>query len=305
MPRIRNVTFVVVAALITALAPSAAGAAGTGSHQPASTSEVEFGDCTELATGSVVALSELQDRVQGEVPVLSLTDQGFVFPGSDELGVVITRVLECDSITVTRDGRTKTQDDRHIAHVGTAVDPSVLPTSPFSYDSGNAADFNNYIFGYYSDSSILVTAMRRADIQPIAPARIDMVDVTVEECVVDRTVTVQPHTSPHNNYGFTANGIIPLAACEASVVPFIGNWWSVENGEASVLSNNIAGQSAIFLTPDEATITLVPSHNSQLTDVFGAETATADAFGFSGFIPEDPSSGEIITVAGPVDAAAD
>ena len=203
---------------------------------------------------------------------------------------------------MTRDGRTRTQDNRHVAHVGTAVDTSVLPASPFSYDGVNSADFNNYIFGYYSDSSILRNAMRRADIQPIAPARIDMVDVAVEECVVDRTVSVRPSTGPQNNYGFTASGIMPLAACEPSVVPFIGNWWSVMDGEASVLSNDIAGQSAIFLTPADATITIVPTRNSQLTDVFGAESATADAFGFSGFIPENEASAEIITKAGPVAA---
>lgn len=302
MPRIRRVTFVVVAVLIASLAPATAGATEVSSHNPSSTSQVDFGDCTELATGTVVALSELQARVPDEVPVVSLTDQGIVFPGSDELGVVITRVLECDSITVTLDGRIKTQVNRHVAHIGTAVDTSVLPASPFSYDGVNSADFNNYIFAYYSDSSIFRNAMRRADIQPIAPARIDMVDVAIDECVVDRTVTVRPSTGPESNYGFTASGIIPLAACEPSVVPFIGNWWSVEDGQASVLSNNIAGQSAIFLTPTDATITIVPGRNSQLADLFGAESATADAFGFSGFIPQDDASTEIILKAGPVDA---
>ena len=290
MPRFRPVPTIIATALVAAVVPGVAGAAGG----PSSPSEVDFGDCTELATGTVVSLAELQERVPEEVPVLSLTDQGTVFPGSDDLGVIITRVLECDSITVTRDGHTKTQHDRHIAHIGTAVDTADLPATPFSYDGGNTADFNNYIFGYYSDSSIFLNAMRRADIQPIAPARIDMVDVTVDECVVDRTVTVRPSTGPQNNYGFTANGVIPLAACEPSVVPFIGNWWSVDDGEASVLSNNIAGQSAIFLSPTDATITLVPSRKSQLTDVFGAENATADAFAFSGFIPENPDSAEII-----------
>jgi hypothetical protein len=296
-------TYVFMAVLIAALAPSAAGATEANSNNASTISDVDFGDCTELATGSVVALSELQDRVPDEVPVLSLTDQGIVFPGSDDLGVVITRVLDCDSITVTHDGKTRTQEDRHVAHIGTAVDASALPASPFSYDGVNSADFNNYTFGYYSDSSIFRNAMRRADIQPIAPARIDMVDVTVEECVVDRTVTVQPQTGPQNNYGFTAHGIVPLAACEPSVVPFIGNWWSVKDGVASVLSNNIAGQSAIFLTPADTTITIVPGRNSQLTDIFGADSATADAFGFSGFIPENPASTEIITIAGLVGAA--
>lgn len=294
MPRLRPVPTIIATALIAALVPAVASAAGG----PSLTSEVDFGDCTELATGTVVALSELQERVPDEVPVLSLTDQGTVFPGSDDLGVVITRVLECDSITVTRDGRTKTQHDRHIAHVGTPIDTSDLPATPFSLDGNNAADFSNYIFGYYSDSSIFLNAMRRADVQPIAPARIDMADVTVDECIVDRTVTVLPSTGPASNYGFTANGVIPLAACEPSVVPFVGNWWSVDDGEASVLSNNIAGQSAIFLSPADATITIEPSRNSQLTDLFGADSTTANAFGFSGFIPENPASAEIITNLG-------
>ena len=297
MPRSRPIAAFIAAVLIAALAPTVAAAAGE-SNGPSGSSEVDFGDCTELATGTVAPLSELQERVPDEVPVLSLTDQGTVFPGSDDLGVVITRTLECDSITVTRDGRTKSQTDRHIAHIGTAIDTSALPDTPFSLDGGNAADFSNYIFGYYSDSSIFRDAMRRADIQPIAPARIDMVDVTVDDCVVDRTVTVQPHTGPQSNYGFTATGVIPLAACEPSVVPFIGNWWSVQDGEASVLSNTIAGQSAIFLSPADATITIVPSRNSQLADVFGADSTTADAFGFSGFIPENPASTEIVTNVG-------
>ncbi len=292
-------SFVIIAALIATLAPSAAGADPT-RHRPSPTSEVDFGDCTEFATGTVAALSELQERVPDEVPVLSLTDQGTVFPGSDDLGVLITRVLECDSITVTRNGKSRTQTDRHIAHVGTAIDTSTLPDAPFSLDGGNAADFSNYIFGYYSDSSIFNKAMRRAGVQSVSRARIDMVDVPVEECVVDRTVTVTPHTNRKNKYGFTATGVIPLAACEASDVRFIGNWLCVLNGEASVLSNTIAGQSAIFLTPDEAAITIVPGRRSQLADVFGAQSATADAFGFSGFIPKNPDSTEIITKAGPV-----
>ena len=291
----RRLIVISAAAFMVAAVSSAAGAADRG---PSSTSEVSFGDCTELATGTVASLSALQERVPEEVPVLSLTDQGTVFPGSDDLGVVITRVLECDSITVTRDGRTKTQHDRHIAHVGTAIDTSDLPATPFNTDEFNGADFNNYIFGYYSDSSIFVDAMRRADVQPIALADIEMVDVAVEECVVDRTVTVQPRTGPQSDYGFTANGVIPLAACEPSVVPFVGNWWSVEDGETSVLSNEIAGQSAIFLSPADATITIEPTRKSQLTEVFGDDSATANAFGFSGFIPGNPAPTEIITNLG-------
>ena len=303
MSRLRNVTLVAIAALITTMVPSSAGAASM-ERRHSTASEVDFGDCTELATGSVAQLSELQKRVPDEVSVQSLTEQGTVFPGSDDLGVVITRVLECDSITVTSDGRTRTQRQRHIAHVGTAIDTSNLPATPFSLDGGNEADFSNYIFGYYSDSSIFLRAMRRANVQSIARARIDMTDEAVEECVVDRTVTVRPRTRPRNDYGFKANGVIPLAACEPSVAPFVGNWWSVKSGQASVLSNKIAGQSALFLSPADATVTLDPTRRSQLADLLGAEGATADAFVFSGFIPENPESAEIITKVGPVGAPA-
>ena len=55
----------------------------------------------------------------------------------------------------------------------------MLPATPFSNDGGNGADFNNYIFAYYSDSSIYRNAMRRAGVQNVAPARINMHDETV------------------------------------------------------------------------------------------------------------------------------
>ena len=94
MLRLRPLAVSFAVVLIAVLIPSAAGAAG--GQAGSRTSEVDFGACTELSTGTTVALSELQARVPETVPVLSLTDQGFVFPGSDALGILITRTLECD-----------------------------------------------------------------------------------------------------------------------------------------------------------------------------------------------------------------
>ncbi|MEL6981753.1 MAG: hypothetical protein AAFO29_04955 [Actinomycetota bacterium] len=299
MFRLRLAGALLAAILIATLFPAAADAGGR-SHPRTATSEVDFGPCVELSTGTTVALSELQERVPESVPVLSLTEQGIVFPGSDQLGILITRTLECASITVTRDGRTRTQHDRHIAHVGTPVDTSVLPATPFNNDGANGADFNNYIFAYYSDSWIYRDAMRRAGVQPIGAARIRVDDHTVDTCVLDRTVTVRPFTRRSKDYGFTATGIIPDASCEPAVVPFIANWWSANRGQASVLSNNIPGQSAIFIDPAETVITIDPGRRSQLNDVFGADTATADAFGVIGAIPEADGTDMVITPAGKV-----
>ena len=112
MHRLRSTAALIAAAIITtAPAVASAGAGRT------STSQVDFGACVELSTGSVSSLAELQARVPSGVSVLSLTEQGFVFTGSDDLGILITRTLDCESISVTRDGRTRTQVDRHIAHI--------------------------------------------------------------------------------------------------------------------------------------------------------------------------------------------
>lgn len=297
MRRIRFAGVLVVATLLAVIAPVAP--ADATKKGRTFTSEVDFGTCIELSTGTVVALSELQARIPDTVSALSLTDQGTVFPGSDDLGILITRTLDCESITVTRNGRTRTQHDRHIAHVGTPVDTSVLPASPFSNDGVNGADFNNYILGYYSDSSTYLRAMRSAGISNVSRAHIDMVDQTVGDCLVDRTATVRPYRG-RDNYGFTASGVVPDASCEDPVVPFIANWWSVNDGAASILSNNIPGQGAIFIDPSETVITIEPGRRSNLGDIFGAATATADAFGVIGFIPDTAGTDMVITQAGAV-----
>ncbi|MEM9608466.1 MAG: hypothetical protein AAGA99_13665 [Actinomycetota bacterium] len=306
MPRLRFVAAALLAVVLATLVPTAAGASGSSPDSPYLTSDVDFGDCVELSTGTTVGLAELQARVPESVPVLSLTDQGIVFPGSDELGILITRVLECESITVTRGDRIRVQHDRHIAHVGTPVSTASLPASPYNLDGTNGADFNNYVFAYYTDSWIYRDAMRRAGVQNVASAKISLHDEQIDDCLVDRTATVRPRRRA-NNYGFVATGVIPDASCEPPVVPFVANWWSVRGDDAAVLSNAIPGQSAVFIDPAQTTIELVPTRRSQLDDVFGADSATADAFGVIGHIPDsdgvDLIATQAGTVGGPLDGA--
>ncbi|KAL3917941.1 MAG: hypothetical protein SGARI_007591, partial [Bacillariaceae sp.] len=96
----------------------------------ATRSEVDFGLCKELAVGSVTPLDKLQDLVPPDVKVLSMTEQGFEFPGSDDLGNLLIRSLECDFIQV--DGSTEASGVKHIAHIGTPFNTSSFPASPYA-----------------------------------------------------------------------------------------------------------------------------------------------------------------------------
>ena len=80
MPQLRSVAMSIAVALVATAVPTAAAATGGGSESRSRTSGVDFGACTELSTGTTVPLAKLQARVPDAVPVLSLTDQGFVFP---------------------------------------------------------------------------------------------------------------------------------------------------------------------------------------------------------------------------------
>lgn len=255
---------------------------------PAPSFEVDFGDCDELATGSVAPLAELQARVPAVVSVVSLTDMGTEFDGSDELGVLITRTLSCDSITV--DGTTET--DIHVAHVGTAIDTSVLPPTPYSTDGNNGADFNNYAFGYATDSAALLEALTATGVTGAAPATISFVDAPAGECTVNRQVAVT------GDYAFSAEGTLPDASCEATDTAFVGNWWSVADGEVAVISNNIVGQAALFLDIEASPITLDPEDGSMLAEIIGDEAAPVSAFGFVGHIPESEGVDMVVTVVG-------
>ncbi len=251
--------------------------------------EVDFGDCRELATGSVVPLTGLQAQVPAGVDVLSLTDQGTVFPGSDDLGVLITRSLSCTSITV--DGTTDT--DVHVAHVGTPIDVSQLPASPYSTDGNNAADFSNYTLSYVTDSTAFLGALTGSQVQGAGAATFTYVDTPAGTCTVSRQVEVTG-----GDFGYSASGTLPDASCEPTDVPFVGNWWSVSHGGVTVLSDNIIGQAAVFLDLNNTPVTLDPSDGSSLASLLGDAAAPVDAFGFVGFIPETEGLDMVVTVAG-------
>jgi len=248
---------------------------------------VSFGDCDELATGSAVPLSLLQAELPAGIDAKSLTDMGTVFPGSDDLGILITRVLSCDSVTV--DGTTDTAI--HIAHVGTTIDPGSLPASPFSTDGHNGADFSNYSFSYVTDSPAFLDALTGAGVNGAGSASISFSDTSAGDCIVDREVVVSG-----GSFGFSASGTIPEAACEASVVPFVGNWWNVTDGAATVVSQSIAGQSALFLDLAATPVTLDADDSSDLSAFIGDAARPVDGFGFAGFIPGSEAEDMVITV---------
>ncbi|MEL6179873.1 MAG: MBL fold metallo-hydrolase, partial [Myxococcota bacterium] len=259
--------------------------------------EVDFGDCTELAMGMVAPLASLQDQVPEGVEVLSLTAQGTVFEGSDALGVLIARVVACDSITVT-DGSGEAHTDTmvHFAHVGTPVDVSTFPATPYNTDGTNGADFNNYVFAYTTDSPAYVGAMQDVGVVGAALSDITLTDTPAGDCMVERQVSMAG-----GPFAFEASGTVPDASCEDPVVPFVGNWWSVVGGHALVLSNNIPGQAAVFIDVMTPTLTLQASaSDSALASVIGADPVAIDAFALTGFLPEADGIDMIITDVGEV-----
>lgn len=139
--------------------------------------------------------------------MLSLTAQGSVFDGSDELGLLVTRTLACDEISV-RLGAMVRGEGRHVVQAGTPVEPSILPMTPDNNDGGDEVDSNNYVFGYYSDFPALVDAMSRAGIAGTDTAEITIEDTDLGECTLERTIAVTD--AP---LAFTTTGEIPDPGC--------------------------------------------------------------------------------------------
>lgn len=250
-------------------------------------SEVEFGDCKELALGTVVPLASLQAMVPSNVKVLSLAEQGFDFEGSENLGNLLVRTLECEFIEVTFSaGKCRgpfKQHNRHLAHIGTPFDTSTFPNSPYSTDGGNGADFNNYIFAYLTDSKYFLRAMRRAGIKDAGYAYITMTDKTVGDCQVTRTAEVQPR-GKLSGYAYTATtGTVPDATCSTPDTPYVANWWMARGLNALILSNLIPEQVALFTN---ATVDIDASSGKTLAGLYGKEKTTADSFALLGFLPE-------------------
>lgn len=242
---------------------------------------------------------------QPPVKVLSLAEQPSFpqRPGAERLGMLLLRFLNCELITATlASGRRVTDTNKRFAHLGTAVNASVLPVTPFNNDGGNGADLNNYALGYYTDSLVYLSAIRRA--LRASWARIDFVDTPVSNTTIDRHVSVDPRElqGTSRSFGWSASGRVPDVRKQPTVVPYIANWWSVSDSVAGVLSDNVTGQAATFqnLTDPAQAVTIKPTNKSQVLDLFDSDAVTADAIVLIGLLPETSGTDMVVTRAGTV-----
>ena len=289
-------TFIILVSLLISSFLVVATSAQEDGGAASTRSGVDFGVCKELAVGSVTPLSKLQDLVPANVKVLSMTEQGFVFPGSDDLGNLLIRSLECDYIQVDGKQNSEGGPKKHISHIGTPFDTSSFPASPFAADgTTNGADFNNYVFAYLTDSEEYYDAMVRANIVGAGLATISHEDSSPSECQLERTVVVEDLSG--GGYGYTAVATaFPDPACAPQDTPYIANWWSVEDGhndQVSILSNVIPGQAAVFFDLSVTTISL-DAMGDGLKNLFGGDNTTADSFGLGGYLPEVVDSPDMI-----------
>lgn len=223
-----------------------------------------------------------------------MTEQGFVFDGSDDLGNLLIPSLECDYISV--DGVGADSCVKHIAHIGTPFNTSNFPASLFAAEgTTNGADFNNYIFAYLTDSEEYYNAMIEANVVGAGLATISYDDASTEDCLLERTVVVEPSNGGDGGYGYTAVATaFPDPSCAQEDTPYIANWWSsTNNGDISILSNKIPGQAAVFFNLSETTTTLI-AMGDDLKTLFGGDNTTADSFGLGGFLPEVEDSPDMI-----------
>jgi hypothetical protein len=251
----------------------------------ATRAEVDFGECDELALGTVVPLAALQAQVPAELAVLSLAAMGTVFEGSDGLGVLITRALSCESITVNG----TTNRNIHIAHIGTPINTASLPATPYNLDGHNGAQFNNYTFRYLTDSPALLAALTAHGVPGAGNATIEFTDTPAGDCTIRREVVVRDST-----HGFRASGTVPAARCQANETPYVGNSCGAASNIVA-LSNNIVGPAAVNLDLAATPIALDEDDASTLASWLGDAPKAVDAFGMIGFIPETAGLDMIIT----------
>lgn len=262
-------------------------------------SNIDFGDCLELAVGQIVDLGKLQALVPSPARVLSLAQQPTVQqrPNAGNLGLLNMRVVSCDFITATLpNGRKVTDRNRRFASIGTPVNTSRLPSTPFNKDGRNEADISSYMFGYYTDSPVYLSALRRAI--PATWARISFQDSPAASGMVDRKVSVSPQglQGRAGSFGWTLSGRIPDVRKQPPVGPFIANWWSVRGTTAGVTSQKVTQAIAFPNTMDPATaVTIKPNCSPRVRDFLGANEVTADALILVGFLPETKGTDMIVT----------
>ncbi|WP_163930602.1 hypothetical protein [Paraferrimonas sp. SM1919] len=249
-------------------------------------SEVDFANCREIAGGITVAKSALTANIPSDVPVFSLTDMGFVFDGSDDLGMLIVRSLSCEAVQVTdSEGNQNLDENITIVQVGAPIDTSNLPATHFNYDGHNGADFNIYTLNYTTSSPAYFGALERAGFKNASlntSITNQLVDLDQEQC---SNAYLSVNVPDSGDYGLTISGEVVEATeqCHVGGVNFIGNWWSKQDAKVAVMSNLVNDQT--YTETAGANVFVSSVAGSKLSEIMGSTMTRFTGFSGSGFLP--------------------
>ena len=250
-------------------------------------SDVDFSNCREIAGGISVARTSLQEQVPTEVSVNSLTEMGFVFEGSDDLGMLIVRAINCEAISVT-DSEGNVTSDENIAfvHVGAPISVANLPATTFSNDGVNGADFNIYTLSYQTSSLSYFGAMERAGLQNATFNEAivnELIDLDADQCSTASLLVSVPGDSEFS-LSITGEVVEATAECHPGGSDFVANWWSVdEQKQVSALSNIVFNQT--FTETAGPNVLVIAPEGRMLSNIIGATHSRFTGFSGSGYLP--------------------
>jgi hypothetical protein len=250
-------------------------------------SDVDFSNCREIAGGIAVSKAGLQAQTPSNVEVFSLTDMGFVFEGSDDLGMLIIRSLSCEAVRVTdSEGNVSTDENVRLAHVGTPINVAALPATTFSNDGINGADFNMYTLNFQTSSAAYFGAMDRAGMQNASLNEgivNQLIDLDPDQC---STAALLVNVGGDSEFAFSITGEVveATAQCHVGGSDFTANWWSIDSdNQVTALSNTVFDQT--FTDTAGPNVFVVTSSGSVIHDIIGATTSGFTGFSGSGYIP--------------------
>ncbi|WP_052737563.1 hypothetical protein [Grimontia sp. AD028] len=252
-----------------------------------SNSDVDFSNCREIAGGIAVQKDALTSLVPSGITVNSLSDMGFVFEGSDNLGMLIIRSLQCEVIQVTdAKGRVFTDENVAFAHVGTPINTSNLPATTFNNDGSNGADFNIYALSYQTSSPAYYGAMKRMGMET-AMFNEHMINAQVDTTPGTCDVAQLSVSVPGNHdYSFNIFGevIEATAECHPGGANFVANWWSVDRKKrVSALSNLVTDQT--FTETAGPNVYVVAKPGTTMSSLIGEAPSAFTGFSGSGYLP--------------------
>ncbi|WP_028023336.1 hypothetical protein [Enterovibrio calviensis] len=252
-----------------------------------SNSDVDFSNCREIAGGIVVSKADLNAQVPEGVTVNSLTDMGFVFDGSDDVGMLIVRSLACEAIQVT-DAKDRVSTDENVAivQVGTPINVANLPATTYSNDSVNGADFNNYTLSYQTSSPAYFGAMKRAGLQNIVLDKGIVNELTDNDPNTCSTANLKVNVPGDSEYalGITGDVVEATAECHVGGADFIANWWSVDSiNRVTALSNEVIDQT--FTDTAGPDVFVVTNEGTTINTLIGSDSSAFTGFSGSGYIP--------------------